>query len=95
MRVPGKRAVHRQCSISAGVFTEMEPIFKTAKNPYLVHLGTGIAAMGERRDDVLAKQIPDGVRYVGIGVRPVFGRTGFMPTGCRADRRLFHADQSR
>ena len=24
--------------------------------------------MGERRDDVLAKRLPDGTRYVGVGV---------------------------
>jgi predicted Zn-dependent protease len=37
-------------------------------NSYLVYLGSGIAAMGEHRQDVLAKLIPDGVRYVGVGV---------------------------
>ncbi len=44
------------------------PFLKAAKNPYLVHLGAGVPAMGERRDDVLAKAIPGGVRYVGVGV---------------------------
>jgi tetratricopeptide (TPR) repeat protein len=39
-----------------------------ARNPYLVHLGSGVAAMGERRDDVLAKRLPEGTRYVGVGV---------------------------
>ncbi len=39
-----------------------------AKNPYLVHVGSGVAAMGERRDDVLAKRLPAGTRYVGVGV---------------------------
>jgi len=41
---------------------------KKAKNPYLVHVGSGVAAMGERRDDVLAKRLPAGTRYVGVGV---------------------------
>jgi ferric-dicitrate binding protein FerR (iron transport regulator) len=36
--------------------------------PHLVHLGSGIAAMGERRDDVLAKRLPAGSTYIGIGV---------------------------
>ncbi len=47
---------------------EAEPFLKAAKNPYLVHLGTGVAAMGEKRDDVLAKSLPAGTRYVGVGV---------------------------
>jgi ferric-dicitrate binding protein FerR (iron transport regulator)/tetratricopeptide (TPR) repeat protein len=47
---------------------EAEPFLNAAKNPYLVHVGTGVAAMGEKRDDVLAKRIPAGTRYVGVGV---------------------------
>jgi ferric-dicitrate binding protein FerR (iron transport regulator)/tetratricopeptide (TPR) repeat protein len=47
---------------------EAEPFLKAAKNPYLVHVGSGVAAMGERRDDVLAKRLPAGTRYVGLGV---------------------------
>jgi ferric-dicitrate binding protein FerR (iron transport regulator)/tetratricopeptide (TPR) repeat protein len=45
-----------------------EPLLKAAKNPYLVHVGSGVAAMGEKRDDVLAKRLPAGTRYVGVGV---------------------------
>jgi hypothetical protein len=41
---------------------------KEPKNPYLVHLGSGIAAMGERRVDELVKLIPAGTHYVGVGV---------------------------
>jgi tetratricopeptide (TPR) repeat protein len=48
--------------------TEAEPFLKAAKNPYLVHIGTGVPAMGENRDDVLAKSLPGGTRYVGVGV---------------------------
>jgi tetratricopeptide (TPR) repeat protein len=47
---------------------EAEPMLKGAKNGYLVHVGSGIAAMGERREDVLARRIPEGTRYVGVGV---------------------------
>jgi ferric-dicitrate binding protein FerR (iron transport regulator)/tetratricopeptide (TPR) repeat protein len=47
---------------------EAEPLLKAAKNPYLVHVGTGVAAMGEKRDDILVKRIPAGTRYVGVGV---------------------------
>ncbi len=42
--------------------------FKPNGNTYLVHVGSGIASMGEHRDDVLAKMIPAGVHYVGVGV---------------------------
>jgi hypothetical protein len=37
-------------------------------NPWLVHVGSGIAAMGERRDDELVKRISPGTHYVGVGV---------------------------
>ena len=47
---------------------EAEPFLKAGKNPHLVHVGSGVAAMGERRDDVLAKRLPEGARYVGVGV---------------------------
>jgi hypothetical protein len=47
---------------------EVKPYLTAGKAPYLVHLGTGIAAMGERRQDVLVKRLPEGVRYVGVGV---------------------------
>jgi hypothetical protein len=35
---------------------------------YLVHVGSGIPAMGERRQNALIQSIPKGIRYVGIGV---------------------------
>src|SRR5206468_232652 len=44
---------------------------------HLVHVGSGVAAMGERREDVLARRLPDGARYVGIGVGRRWAR-GFM-----------------
>ncbi|MBI3407439.1 MAG: FecR domain-containing protein [Planctomycetes bacterium] len=34
----------------------------------LVHLGSGIAAMGEKRVDALVKKLPPGTTYVGVGV---------------------------
>jgi ferric-dicitrate binding protein FerR (iron transport regulator) len=39
-----------------------------AKNPILVHVGSGVATIGERKEDVLAKSLPDEVPYVGVGV---------------------------
>src|SRR5262249_38153974 len=45
-----------------------EPYLKAGRNPYLVHVGSGIATLGELREDALARRIPDGVRYVGVGV---------------------------
>jgi tetratricopeptide (TPR) repeat protein len=48
--------------------SEAEPFLKAGKNALLVHVGSGVAAMGERRDDVLAKRLPDETRYVGVGV---------------------------
>src|SRR4029077_20987889 len=48
--------------------TEANAVLAKCQNPYLVHVGSGIAAMGERRPDVLAKKIPANTRYVGVGV---------------------------
>jgi hypothetical protein len=48
--------------------SEAAKLLKQVPAPHLVHLGSGIAAMGERRDDVLAKRLPDGATYIGIGV---------------------------
>jgi tetratricopeptide (TPR) repeat protein len=53
------------------------PLLRDAPEAYLVHVGSGIAAMGERRPDVLAKRIPAGARYVGVGVGRRWAR-GFM-----------------
>jgi tetratricopeptide (TPR) repeat protein len=54
---------------------ETEPFLKAGANACLVHLGTGIAAMGERRDDVLARRVSEGVPYVGIGVGKRWARS--------------------
>src|SRR5262249_21353254 len=55
--------------------TEAQPILKANPNGYIVHVGSGIPAMGERRQDVLIKRIPDGTRYVGVGVGKRWGRS--------------------
>lgn len=48
-----------------------------ARITHLVHVGSGVPAMGERREDVLAQRLPAGVRYVGVGVGKRWAR-GFM-----------------
>jgi ferric-dicitrate binding protein FerR (iron transport regulator) len=45
-----------------------EPFLKSAQNPYLVHVGSGLPVLGETRADVLAKRLPEGVHYVGVAV---------------------------
>jgi ferric-dicitrate binding protein FerR (iron transport regulator) len=45
-----------------------EPFLKAAQNPYLVQVGSGLPGLGETKADVLARRIPEGVRYVGVGV---------------------------
>jgi ferric-dicitrate binding protein FerR (iron transport regulator) len=47
---------------------EARPLLEAAKAPHLVHVGSGVAAMGERRQDVLVKWLPAATRYVGVGV---------------------------
>jgi tetratricopeptide (TPR) repeat protein len=55
---------------------DLKPAKKNTR-PYLVHVGSGIAALGERREEVLAAQIPESARYVGVGVGRRWAR-GFM-----------------
>src|SRR5262249_18530312 len=52
-----------------------EPLLKAAKNPHLVHLGAGVPRIGQRRDDALRRRIPDGVRYVGVGIGKRWNRS--------------------
>jgi ferric-dicitrate binding protein FerR (iron transport regulator) len=56
---------------------EVKPFVKDSKNACLVHVGSGIAALGERREDELARRVPEGVTYVGVGVGKRWSR-GFM-----------------
>jgi len=44
------------------------PYVRTATNPHLVHLGGGIASLGEQRADKLVAKVPEGCRYVGVAV---------------------------
>lgn len=43
-------------------------LLQTSKNPYLVHLGGGIASLGESRSDRLVSLIPPSLKYVGVAV---------------------------
>src|SRR5262249_58734481 len=65
---------------------EAEPLLKRGKNPYLVHVGSGLPAMGERREDVLAKRIPAGARYVGVGVGRRWARALMKAAAARTGR---------
>ena len=48
-------------------FRTAEPLLKLGGNPHLVHLGSGLTAIGTAQKE-LAALLPSGVRYVGIGV---------------------------
>lgn len=52
-----------------------EPLLKAGTNPYLVHLGSGIPILGERREEVLARRIPANVHYAGVGVGKRWSRS--------------------
>jgi ferric-dicitrate binding protein FerR (iron transport regulator) len=49
------------------------PLLKAGHNPCLIHIGSGLTAMGRRQEE-LAKLIPDGVPYFGVGVGKRWGR---------------------
>jgi ferric-dicitrate binding protein FerR (iron transport regulator)/tetratricopeptide (TPR) repeat protein len=50
------------------------PLLASADNPHLVHVGSGLAALGERRAERLARKVPTSARYVGVGVGKRWGR---------------------
>ena len=52
-----------------------EPLLKVARNPHLVHVGSGLPRLGERRPEVLVKRLPTGTRYVGVGVGKRWNRS--------------------
>ncbi len=59
----------------SGALDAAKPYLEAGQNPYLVHVGSGMATLGERREDLLLKHIPDGVHYVGVGVGRRWGRS--------------------
>jgi ferric-dicitrate binding protein FerR (iron transport regulator) len=54
--------------------TDAEPLLRAGGNPYLVHVGSGMTAMGRRQEE-LAPLLPDGVKYIGVGVGKRWGRS--------------------
>jgi len=52
----------------------VEPTLQSAKNPYLVHVGSGIATLGQRSEAALLKMLPSRGKYVGVGVGKQWGR---------------------
>ena len=73
------------------------PILAGCENPHLVHVGSGVAVLGQRKEDALAAAIPAGTKYVGIGVgrkwarsfmRHAAGRTGGLYTQINPDENV-------
>jgi tetratricopeptide (TPR) repeat protein len=54
---------------------EARPLLEKAQNPYLVHVGSALAALGERRTDALLRLLPEKARYVGVGVGKRWNRS--------------------
>ncbi len=50
------------------------PLLKAGRNPWLVHLGSGLPRLGERSAAALAGKVPDGCRYVGVAVGKLWNR---------------------
>ncbi len=63
---------------------EAEPYLAAGSNPHLVHVGGGVATLGEQRADRLISRIPR-TRYVGVAVgkrfSPAFMKTAAEKTG--------------
>jgi ferric-dicitrate binding protein FerR (iron transport regulator) len=56
-----------------------KPVLTDAANPWLVHVGSGIPALGERREDELVRRLPAKTKYVGVAVGKRWSRN-FMKT---------------
>jgi len=54
-----------------------------APNPTIVHVGSGIAALGLRNENELSKRVPDHVPYVGVGVGKRWARNFMKATAER------------
>src|SRR5262249_34967668 len=52
-----------------------KPFLESVENPHLVHIGAGLASLGENRDEVLVKGIPKGTHYIGLGVGKRWNRS--------------------
>lgn len=68
--------------------TDAVPLLTAGSNPHLVHVGGGIASIGEQRADELVKRIPEGIRYVGIAVGKRFS-PAFMKVAAERRGGLF------
>ena len=64
------------------------PLLKAVRNPHLVHVGSGLPRLGERRPEVLLRKLPAGTRYVGIGVGKRWNRA-FMKAAADASGGYF------
>ena len=64
---------------------EAAPYLAAGSNPHLVHVGGGVATLGEQRADKLIPRIPHGARYVGVAVgkrfSPAFMKVAAEKTG--------------
>jgi tetratricopeptide (TPR) repeat protein len=58
-------------------------VSKSARNPYLIHVGSGIPVLGQRRIDQLVRRIPASLPYVGVGVGKRWGRTFMQGAAAR------------
>jgi ferric-dicitrate binding protein FerR (iron transport regulator)/tetratricopeptide (TPR) repeat protein len=54
---------------------DAEGFLKNGTNPHLVHVGGGVATLGEQRTEKLIERIPQGTRYVGVAVGKRFSPT--------------------
>ena len=61
--------VHLVGALDLGrAFEAARPLVEAAKNPVLVHVGSGLPVLGLRDFEALIKRLPERAAYVGIGV---------------------------
>jgi len=67
----------------AGGLAAAAEALREADDPVLVHVGSGVPVLGERKTDRLVKLIPRRARYVGVGVGKRYNRA-FMKAAAAA-----------
>ena len=87
--------VHLVGALDLGrAFEAARPLVEAAKNPVLVHVGSGLPVLGLRDLDALVKRVPQRAAYVGVGVGNRWSRA-LMKSAAARTRRILHPDQPR
>ena len=79
-------SVHLIGALDLGLaFDTVAPILKETKDSCIVHVGSGIQVLGERKEDALLAKLPATAKYAGIGIGKRWNRTLMKAAAERSD----------